>query len=245
MNWNVHSQSFQRACATAAAGAVAAAAVVLAALAGALLANAHQSTLVVVAAVLSGCLLFPVLLILKLRGIEIAGLTRRLNDLSSRDPTTNALNATTFAKAVGRYAERRKRIATDNGGVMISALVTSFDDLSRRYGPEWAETVMKSLTVIVQSSVRSGDLVARLSMNELGIFLPGAAAENALDVAQRIRSRVAASASATDGTNLPVSLKLGGTFFDGLAQFNTVRQLASEAAYDAADDEPIVISQSK
>jgi len=107
----------------------------------------------------------------------------------------------------------------------------------------WAETVMKSLTAIIQSSVRSGDLVARLSMNELGIFLPGAAAGNALDVAQRIRSRVAASSSANDGTDLPLSLKLGGTFFDGEEEFNTVRQLASEAAYDATDDETIALSQ--
>jgi len=243
MALNIRSQTFLRACGTAAAGALAAAAIVLAASALALLSDAGLNVLLALSAIVSGALLYPAILVLKLRGMEIDRLNRRLTDLTNRDPATNAMNATAFARAVGQYAERRKRIATDSGGVMISALVGSFDDVSRRYGPEWAETVMKSLTAIIQSSVRSGDLVARLSMNELGIFLPGAAAGNALDVAQRIRSRVAASSSANDGTDLPLSLKLGGTFFDGEAEFNTVRQLASEAAYDATDDEAIALSQ--
>jgi diguanylate cyclase (GGDEF)-like protein len=245
MAWNIHSQTFTRALGTAAAGALATAMVVLSTSLVISWTDTSLQVLLALAALLSGVLVFPALLIVKMRGIEIDRLNRRLADLTERDPATNAMNATAFAKAVGQYAERRRRIATDNGGVMISALVGSYDELSKRYGPEWAETVMKSLTAIIQSSVRSGDLVARLSMNELGIFLPGAAAGNALDVAQRIRSRVAASASSTDGTDLPVNLKLGGTFFDGVAEFNTVRQLASEAAYDAGDDEPIAISHSR
>lgn len=235
------SQTFTRALWIAGAGAVLAGGAVVCASLAARWAQIGAAGVITSAAAIAAFSAFFAVLVVALRGSEIDRLNRRLNDLSQRDPLTNALNATTFAKAVGEYAERRRRIATDNGGVMISAVVGSFDELSRRYGLEWAETVMKSLTAIIQSSVRSGDLVARLSLNELGIFLPGAAAENAIDVAQRIRSRVASSTSSE--TDQAFSLKLGGTFFDGVAEFNTVRQLASEAAFDAADDEPIALAR--
>jgi cold shock CspA family protein len=75
------------------------------------------------------------------------------------------------------------------------------------------------------------------------VSFDGAAAENAIVVAQRIRARVAASTAAADGTDLPFNLKLGGTSFDGYAEFNSVRQLASELASEASEDESIVIAQ--
>lgn len=239
---DIHSQTFAQACGIAVTGAVSAAAIMLAAFWFALSIDTPTGALIAGAAGLQAVIIFPVLLMLKLRGAEIDRLNRRLDHLTHRDPATNAMNASAFVRAVGQYAERRKRISTDNGGVLISAIVGSYDELSRRYGPDWAETVLKSLTAIIQSSVRSGDLVARLSVNELGIFLPGAAAEHATDVAHRIRMRVSASAIASDGTDIPVSLKLGGTYFDGGAEFNRVRQMASELAADAGDEDAISIA---
>jgi diguanylate cyclase (GGDEF)-like protein len=103
---------------------------------------------------------------------------------------------------------------------------------------------MQSLAAIIQSSVRSGDLVARLATNELGIFLPGAAPESALDIANRIRERVAAAAFAADENPLSIDLKLGGAIFDGPAEFNRIRQMAGELAMEAgSEDEPIAIGR--
>jgi diguanylate cyclase (GGDEF)-like protein len=127
---------------------------------------------------------------------------------------------------------------------MIAAVVDPLDAISRRYGPQWADTVMQSLAAIIQSSVRSGDLVARLATNELGIFLPGAAPESALDIANRIRERVAAAAFAADENPLSIDLKLGGAIFDGPAEFNRIRQMAGELAMEAGgEDEPIAIGR--
>lgn len=242
MSRKLRSHISKKAFAGPAAGAVAAVAIVIGASWVALDGNSSVTLLVATLSVLMAFLTFSLLLIVRLQGAEIDSLAHRIDELLHRDPSTNAMNGTAFAKAVGQYSERRKRIATDSGGIMVSAVFGSYDEVSKRYGPEWAETVMKSLTAIIQSSVRAGDLVARLSMNELGIFLPGAAAENAIDVAQRIRARVAASAAAADGTDLPFNLKLGGTSFDGYAEFNSVRQLASELASEASEDEPIAIA---
>lgn len=187
---------------------------------------------------------FPLLAAIGIKNGEIRKLHERINYTARHDATTGALNGTAFAASVEHYIDRRKRISTDTGGIMIAAVVDPLDAISRRYGPQWADTVMQSLAAIIQSSVRSGDLVARLATNELGIFLPGAAPESALDIANRIRERVAAAAFAADENPLSIDLKLGGAIFDGPAEFNRIRQMAGELAMEAgSEDEPIAIGR--
>jgi diguanylate cyclase (GGDEF)-like protein len=166
-----------------------------------------------------------------LKNNELKKLQETVNYAQRHDSVTKALNGAAFAAAVEHYIDRRKRIATDAGGVMIAVVIDTLDAISRRYGPQWADTVMQSLATITQSSVRSGDLVARLASNELGVFLPGATIENAQDVGMRIRRRCEQAAFATAGdAPLSLDIKLGGAVFDGPTDFNHIRQLADEMA---------------
>ncbi|CCM74778.1 GGDEF domain-containing protein [Rhizobium mesoamericanum] len=173
---------------------------------------------------------FPLLLILQLKVGELKKLQETVNYTARHDSVTKTLNGTAFAAAVEHYIDRRKRIATDAGGVMIAVVIDTLDEISRRYGPQWADTVMQSLAAIIQSSVRKGDLVARLATNELGVFLPGATVENAQDVGTRIRRRVAEASFSAEGTPMTIGVRLGGAVFEGPTDFNHIRQLADEMA---------------
>jgi diguanylate cyclase (GGDEF)-like protein len=188
---------------------------------------------------------FPLLLALQLQKSELAALRAKMNHATRHDPVTNALNGTAFAAAMQNYSDRRRKIATDTGGIMIAVVIETLDAISRRYGPQWADTVMLSLADIIKSSVRSGDLVARLASNELGIFLPGATPENAQDIGARIRRRVSQAAFETEEAPLDLKIKLGGALFEGPEDFNRIRQLADEMAFDSAteDGEPIAIAR--
>lgn len=188
---------------------------------------------------------FPLLLALQLRNAELAAVRARMNHAARHDPVTNALNGAAFAAAMTHYVDRRRKIATDAGGIMIAVVVETFDTVSRRYGPQWADTVMQSLAEIIKSSVRSGDLVARLATNELGIFLPGATPENAQDIGARIRRRVEQAAFETAEAPLDLKIKLGGALFEGTEDFNRIRQLADEMAFDGTteDGEPMAIAR--
>ncbi|TVZ72984.1 diguanylate cyclase (GGDEF)-like protein [Rhizobium mongolense USDA 1844] len=188
---------------------------------------------------------FPLLLALQLRNAELAALHANIDHTARHDPVTNALTATAFAAAMQNYADRRRKIATDAGGIMIAVVVETLDTISRRYGPQWADTVMLSLSDIIKTSVRSGDLVARLASNELGIFLPGASPENAQEIGARIRRRVSQAAFETEEAPLDLKLKLGGALFEGAEDFNRIRQLAGEVAFDSGteDGEPIAIAK--
>jgi diguanylate cyclase (GGDEF)-like protein len=189
---------------------------------------------------------FPLLISLHLKNIDIKKLQETVNYAQRHDSVTKALNGTAFAAAVEHYIDRRRRIATDAGGVMIAVVIDSLDAINRRYGPQWADTVMQSLAAIIQTSVRSGDLVARLASNELGVFLPGASVENAQDVGTRIRRRVAEAAFTADDAPLSFDIRLGGAIFEGATDFNHIRQLADEMAMQRGGpdaDEALPISR--
>jgi diguanylate cyclase (GGDEF)-like protein len=175
---------------------------------------------------------FPLLMLLQSKNNELKKLQDAINYSQRHDSVTKTLNGTAFAAAVEHYIDRRKRIATDAGGVMIAVVVDTLDAISRRYGPQWADTVMQSLATITQSSVRSGDLVARLASNELGVFLPGATIENAQDVGMRIRRRCEQAAFTAGDAPLSLDIKLGGAVFDGPTDFNHIRRLADEMAME-------------
>ncbi len=198
------------------------------------------------ATAISAFVAFPLLLILRIKVRELKKLQETATYAARHDTVTKTLNGTAFAAAVEHYMDRRKRIATDAGGVMIAVVIDTLDTISRRYGPQWADTVMQSLASIIQSSVRSGDLVARLATNELGVFLPGASVENAQDVGMRIRRRVAEAAFTAGDAPLSIGIRLGGAVFEGPADFNHIRQLADEMALERGGvetDEALPISR--
>ncbi|MGY5802164.1 GGDEF domain-containing protein [Rhizobium hainanense] len=196
------------------------------------------------AALVSAFVAFPLLFALQLNNSAIRKMQENVTQAARYDSVTKTLNGTAFAAAVEHFIDRRKHAATDAGGIVIAVIVDTFDDISRRYGPQWADTVMQSLASIIQSSVRRDDLVARLATNELGIFLPGATIEDAHDIGTRIRTRLSEATFSADSGPLSVAIRLGGISFDGPADFNQLRQLADQMAIERGDDSdeiPIVV----
>ncbi|MFB2567571.1 GGDEF domain-containing protein [Rhizobium sp. IMFF44] len=194
------------------------------------------------AALTSAFVAFPLLFSLQLNNSAIRKMQENVTQAARHDSVTNTLNGTAFAAAVEHFIDRRKHTTTDADGIVIAVIVDTLDDIGRRYGPQWGDTVMQSLALIVQSSVRRDDLVARLATNELGIFLPGATIEDARDISTRIRTRLSEATFSADGAPLSVAIRLGGISFGGPADFNQLRQLANQMALerdDENDDIPI------
>ena len=195
------------------------------------------------AALVSAFVAFPLLFVLQLNKGVVREMQENVTHAARHDSVTNTLNGTAFAAAVEHFSERRKLSGTEAGGIVLAVIVDTLDDISLRYGPQWADTVMRSLASIVQSSVRHDDLVARLATNELGIFLPGATIENALDIGNRIRAGVSKATFSADNAPLSVAIRLGGISFDGPADFNQLRKLADQMALERGDeDDDIPIS---
>jgi diguanylate cyclase (GGDEF)-like protein len=180
--------------------------------------------------VISIVVVFPLLLSMRRKDGELRKMQARLNHAARHDTVTNTLNGSVLAAAVEHYIDRRKTIATDPGGILVAVIVQELDAISRRYGPQWGDSIMQSLAGIVQSSIRRGDLVARLASNELSIFLPGATAENAEEIGKRIQQKLAENTFSAAETPLSINVKLGGAALEELSDFNKIRQRAGEMA---------------
>lgn len=188
------------------------------------------------AALISAFVAFPLLFALQLNRAVVRKLQENVTQAARYDSVTKTLNGTAFATAIENFLDRRKHADTGASGIVLVVIVDTLDDIGRRYGLQWTDTVMQSLASIIQSSVRRGDLVARLATNELGIFLPGATTENALDIGTRIQTGVCAAAFSADDVPLSVAIRLGGSSFDRPVDFNQLRQLADQMAFERDDD---------
>lgn len=157
---------------------------------------------------------------------------RQLQHAHRHDAVTGTLTATNFAALVAQANERRQALSdADQAGALLVVTVENLDEIGRRYGPEWGDTVMQALASIVRAAIRQSDVVGRLATNELGVLLPGAKEENAGDIGARIRAGIDRASFAGDGeTPIRVEIALGGVLFEAPVEFNRMRRSASAVA---------------
>ncbi|MBB4275722.1 diguanylate cyclase (GGDEF)-like protein [Rhizobium mongolense] len=183
-------------------------------------------------ALISAAVTFGFQLAICLRNEALRDTQKELQHALRHDPVTGTLRASEFANSVEQAIDRRRVSSTENpDGVMLVLSVGNFDEIGRRYGPQWADTLLQSIVRIVHSSLRYGDLVARLASDELGIYLPGTTMENASNICERIRARVQETTfTAAQERQISVTVRLGGTRVEDQADFQALREAANRAA---------------
>ncbi|MFA1622565.1 GGDEF domain-containing protein [Rhizobium mongolense] len=183
-------------------------------------------------ALISAAVTFRFQLAICLRNEALRDTQKGLQYALRHDPVTGTLRASEFANSVEQAIDRRRVSSAENpDGVMLVLNVGNFDEIGRRYGPQWADTLLQSIVRIVHSSLRYGDLVARLASDELGIYLPGTTTENARDICERIRARVQETTfTAGQERQISVTVRLGGTRVEDQADFQALREAANRAA---------------
>jgi diguanylate cyclase (GGDEF)-like protein len=117
--------------------------------------------------------------------------------------------------------------------------MSNLRDISSRFGLDWGEEAQRIVASTIRASVRNDDLVGRLADGEFGIFLPGASAENARHVAERIRQEVAKvyfapGTTGLDGKTSLIDVNVAGVFFEQQLGFedmfrSAARQLAASS----------------
>jgi diguanylate cyclase (GGDEF)-like protein/PAS domain S-box-containing protein len=90
----------------------------------------------------------------------------------------------------------------------ISAIMLDLDDFKHfndTYGHPQGDCALVALATALQETARRGDLVIRYGGEEFAIILPDTGREGALDLAQRLRSKIAA----IDTLPIPMTASLG------------------------------------
>lgn len=161
----------------------------------------------------------------------------QLREYSQRDPLTGAYNRRHFREAFEQALDARK----DNGKPLALLLLDldHFKRINDSYGhlagDDCLHFAARSMEDVV---VPRGGLVARFGGEEFVAVLPGADAQDALQIAEAVRLRIQQAPVATGGHNIRLSASIGvHTVREGHQTTpEDVIRIADEALYRAKDD---------
>lgn len=124
------------------------------------------------------------------------------------DPLTGAPNRRAFEDEAMRAMARARR----TGGPLAVGIgdIDHFKRVNDQHGHPAGDEVLRSLAKTIREAARNTDIVARIGGEEFGLLFPGAALEQAAQVAERIRLAVEAHPVVTpDGAALRITLSIG------------------------------------
>lgn len=155
-----------------------------------------------------------------------------LKALASTDGLTGLYNhryfMTELEKAV-KSAQRYKRPLS-----LIMADVDNFKKFNDRYGHMEGDMALKSVAVVLMRNSREVDLSARYGGEEFVVMLPETCLDDAIKVAERIRSKMEEEIFTVNGDSIKITLSIGvSSFPENGADSNSFIDAADKALYKA------------
>jgi diguanylate cyclase (GGDEF)-like protein/putative nucleotidyltransferase with HDIG domain len=149
------------------------------------------------------------------------------------DPKTGLYNARHLEAALHEEVERAERFQRP-----FSVLVADLDllrDVNNSYGHLAGDAVLKTIADIFKQTLRSYDVPTRFGGEEFAILLPETATDNALHIAERIRSAVAATLFRIPGHDktISVTISIGVASYASGESTDDVMHRADLALYQA------------
>jgi len=153
--------------------------------------------------------------------------------LASTDELTGIANRRAFL----RHLDREIEGSTEFGWPLAVAMfdVDHFKAVNDSYGHAVGDRVLQLIAERASAVVRSGDLVGRLGGEEFGILMPGATAEDAAIVAERLRQAMETPRAGEEAGLPTVTVSVGIAAREGQADAAALLAVADAALYAAKD----------
>jgi len=127
--------------------------------------------------------------------------------LSTQDELTGAHNRRHFMQVVEREWARCRRYSED--GALLLVVADHFKTLKESQGRACCDAMLRDITRVVTHALRQPDLLARYGGEALIVYLPNTDPLGALDVAERIRERVAAHTLRWQDHDISTTVSIG------------------------------------
>lgn len=127
--------------------------------------------------------------------------------LARRDPLTGLANRRALEETLALEVTRAARAGRPLSLVVVD--VDRFKQVNDRHGHPAGDAVLAAVAARAAAALRGGDVLARLGGEEFAAVLPGADLPAAVEIAERIRARVAAEPIACAGAALAVTISAG------------------------------------
>jgi diguanylate cyclase (GGDEF)-like protein len=170
------------------------------------------------------------LVVFSLYGLALGRMASRLYDLSSRDPLTRLRNRRALQERLEEEFARSVRY-----GSPLSMLLLDLDGLKAlndQYGHRRGDDALVRVAAAIHTSSRATDMGARWGGDEFAILAPNTGREEAMQLAERIRT-LAAGGAPSSGT---VTVSAGVATLDAERRAATPNELvraADSALYEA------------
>lgn len=132
-----------------------------------------------------------------------------MNDLATRDPLTGALNRRAFLERAESELDRCSRDGAPLSFVIVD--LDHFKNVNDTWGHAAGDEVLKTLAETCRSVLRPADAFGRFGGEEFVALLPDADADDAADIAERLRRLTEESEIATPEGVIRVTLSAGYT----------------------------------
>ncbi|MBL8318515.1 MAG: GGDEF domain-containing protein [Burkholderiaceae bacterium] len=165
-------------------------------------------------AALSALILVPSVGALVLRLLfQLERARARLSVLATQDALTGIHNRRYFFEIAEREWSRCRRYGEDAALLLIDA--DNFKAINDVYGHLCGDRLLIAIAKAVRATLRQPDLMARFGGEELIILLPHTDPLGALDVAERIRERVAGGRLEWNGEKVGTTVSVGVASYAG------------------------------
>jgi diguanylate cyclase (GGDEF)-like protein len=163
------------------------------------------------------------------------GFQRELFERSVRDNLTGLYNRGYFLNQIGPLAETNAMC--DLGLALILLDIDRFKKINDDLGHHAGDAVLREVANVLRDSTRSDDLVARYGGEEFIIALPSCSWEQAIERAERIRTRLANRPLRVGNELLRVTASLGLSYAPAGRISNLMNLIAAadEALYEAKE----------
>lgn len=153
---------------------------------------------------------------------------RALAEKARRDDMTGMLNREAFLEDA--EAARRR----SDAGTLLIVDADNFKAINDCFGHLSGDTALLEISAAIRRAVREHDIVGRIGGEEFGVFLPGADRDEALRVAERLRSAVAAAEFRPTGdSRMPLSVSVGGALHRPASTLSDLLREADRRLYEA------------
>lgn len=119
------------------------------------------------------------------------------------DPLTGLTNRRAFMAMLKHLVDERI------GASLAILCVDHFKSLNMQFGQSFGDEVVVAVAELVETMVRRQDIVSRIGGGSLGVLLPGATAEQAGEICQRIVGSLAEASRARSGDRCALTASAG------------------------------------
>lgn len=119
------------------------------------------------------------------KNVELKKANEKIAELTRKDPLTDLANRRFFNERLEEMVSLSQRKSQPLSLIMTD--IDNFKSINDKYGHDAGDKVLKTYADLMQSFVRTEDLVSRFGGEEFMIILPLTTPEDAYSVAERIR----------------------------------------------------------